>query len=134
MAGETWLDIRQLAILEPIMTARMQMCVQKGFDGLEPDNIDGYANTTGFPLTPQDQLTYNTWIATEAHALGLSVGLKNDTGQIPQLEPDFDWALNEQCNQTVECGRPERIYERQQSCVQRRICRPRRNNQHLLSN
>ena len=40
--GEKWLDIRQLAVLEPIMTARMQMCVAKGFDALEADNVDGY--------------------------------------------------------------------------------------------
>ena len=103
-AGEKWLDIRQLSVLEPIMTARMKMCVQKGFDALEPDNIDGYANSTGFPLTAQDQLTYNTWIATEAHSLGLSVGLKNDTDQTAQLQPYFDWALNEQCNQYSECN------------------------------
>jgi hypothetical protein len=103
-AGEKWLDIRQLGVLEPIMTARMKMCVQKGFDALEPDNIDGYSNSTGFPLTAQDQLTYNTWIATEAHSLGLSVGLKNDTDQTAQLQPYFDWALNEQCNQYSECN------------------------------
>ena len=102
--GERWLDIRQLSVLEPIMTARMQMCVQKGFDALEPDNIDGYTNSTGFPLTAQDQLTYNTWIAKTAHGLGLSVGLKNDNDQTTQLEPYFDWALDEQCNQYSECG------------------------------
>ena len=102
--GEKWLDIRQLGVLEPIMTARMQMCVQKGFDALEPDNIDGYTNSTGFPLSGQDQLTYNTWIATEAHNLGLSVGLKNDVDQTTDLEPYFDWALDEQCNEFSECG------------------------------
>ena len=83
--GEKWLDIRQISALAPIMTARMQMCVQKGFDALEPDNIDGYANSTGFPLTAQDQLAYNQWIANTAHSLGLSVGLKNDVDQTAQL-------------------------------------------------
>ena len=102
--GETWLDIRQLAVLEPIMTARMQMCVQKGFDALEADNVDGFNNATGFPLTAQDQLTYNTWIATTAHRLGLSVGLKNDNTQTAQLQPYFDWALDEQCNEFSQCG------------------------------
>jgi len=102
--GEKWLDIRQISVLAPIMTARMQMCVQKGFDALEPDNIDGYTNSTGFPLTAQDQLAYNEWIANTAHSLGLSVGLKNDVDQTAQLEPYFDWALDEQCNQYSECG------------------------------
>jgi hypothetical protein len=102
--GEKWLDIRQINLLAPVMTARMQMCVQKGFDALEPDNIDGYTNSTGFPLTAADQLAYNEWIANTAHSLGLSVGLKNDVDQTAQLQPFFDWALDEQCNQYSECG------------------------------
>jgi len=102
--GERWLDIRQISTLSPIMTARMHMCVQKHFDALEPDNIDGYTNSTGFPLTAHDQLKYNTWIAKTAHSLGLSVGLKNDLDQAAQLAPHFDWALDEQCNQYSECG------------------------------
>jgi hypothetical protein len=102
--GEQWLDIRQLGVLEPIMTARMQMCVAKGFDALEADNVDGYANATGFPLNASDQLTYDTWIATTAHGLGLSVGLKNDNDQAAQLQPYFDWALDEQCNEFSQCG------------------------------
>jgi len=101
--GEKWLDIRNPAI-RPIMLTRMQMCVSKGFDALEPDNIDGYTNSTGFPLTATDQANYNTWIATTAHSLGLSVALKNDVDQASQLEPNFDFAINEQCNQYSECG------------------------------
>jgi len=106
---ERWLDIRQLDLLAPIMRARMDMCSQKGFDGIEPDNVDGYVNDTGFPLTAQDQLAYNRWLAAEAHARGLSVGLKNDVDQAADLWPDFDWALSEECFRYREC-RPLRIY------------------------
>ena len=66
--------------------------------------------STGTPTAPgsrsprQDQLAYNEWIANTAHSLGLSVGLKNDVDQTAQLEPYFDWALDEQCNQYSECG------------------------------
>jgi hypothetical protein len=101
--GERWLDIRRIDLLAPIMTARMDLAVQKGCDGVEPDNVDGYANDSGFALTAEDQLTYNTWLAAEAHQRGLSIGLKNDLDQIPQLLPYFDWALNEQCFQYDEC-------------------------------
>jgi hypothetical protein len=114
--GEKWLDIRRLSVLEPIMIARMRMCVQKHFDALEPDNIDGYSNDTGFPLTAQQQLTYNTWIANTAHSLGLSVGLKNDNDQTSTLEPYFDWALDEQCNQYSECG-TESVFVRANKAV-----------------
>ncbi len=102
--GERWLDIRQLSVLEPIMTARFQMCKEKGFDAVEPDNIEGYANKTGFPLTAAEQLRYNEWVADEVHSLGMAVVQKNDGEQTPELLAYFDGALSEQCNQYRECG------------------------------
>jgi hypothetical protein len=101
--GEKWLDIRRIDVLGPIMEARMDLCKQKGFDAVEPDNIDAYSNNSGFPLTAQDQLTYNKWLAAAAHARGLSIGLKNDLEQVPQLVTSFDWAINEQCFEYNEC-------------------------------
>jgi hypothetical protein len=95
--GEKWLDIRRIDLLAPIMRARLDQCRAKGFDAVEPDNIDGYVNDTGFPLTYNDQKTYNIWLATEAHARGLSIGLKNDDEQVADLLPYFDWALTEDC-------------------------------------
>jgi hypothetical protein len=101
--GERWLDIRQIKLLAPIMTARFQMCKDKGFDAVEPDNIDGYTNGPGFPLTASDQIAYNEWIATTVHGLGMSVALKNDGDQIATLLPFFDFDINEQCVQYSEC-------------------------------
>ncbi len=101
---ERWLDIRRLDILGPLLAARLDLCQARGYDAVEPDNIDGYANDTGFPLTYDDQLAFNRFLAAEAHARGLSIGLKNDLGQVPDLVGDFDWALNEQCFQFHECG------------------------------
>lgn len=100
---EKWLDIRQLDILGPLMQARLDLAVQKQCDGVEPDNVDGYTNNSGFPLTAANQLAYNIWLAEQAHSRGLSIGLKNDLGQIPQLVSYFDWALNEQCFEYTEC-------------------------------
>ena len=106
--GEKWLDIRNLDILGPIMEARMDLAVQKGFDGVEPDNVDGYSNKNGCAgtITYQDQIAYNTFLANAAHARGLSVGLKNDIEQVVDLQPYFDWSLNEQCFQYSECDWP----------------------------
>lgn len=103
--GEKWLDIRRLSVLEPIMHARLALCKRKGFNGVEADNVDGYANDTGFPLTGAEQLTYNRWLARTAHSLGLSIALKNDLDQARQLEPQFDYALDEQCFQYSECSK-----------------------------
>ena len=102
--GERWLDIRRTDVLKPLMAARLDMCKEKGFDAVEPDNMDGYKNRTGFPLKAADQLRYNRLIARLAHDRGMAVGLKNDLDQIPQLVGDFDFAVNEQCAQYGECA------------------------------
>ncbi|TPX69120.1 hypothetical protein SpCBS45565_g02652 [Spizellomyces sp. 'palustris'] len=108
--GEKWLDIRGFGSsdggeLGRIMKARMDLAVQKACDGVEPDNVDGYINPTGFPLTSADQLDYNRWLAVQAHARNLSIGLKNDLDQIPDLVNYFDWALNEECYKYSECNK-----------------------------
>lgn len=102
--GERWLDIRRLTVLKPIMTARFEMCARKGFDAVEPDNIDGFENDTGFRITATQQLHYDEWVAREVHSLGMAVFEKNDPEQAKELEPHFDGVLDEQCNQYQECG------------------------------
>ncbi|MDD2922787.1 MAG: endo alpha-1,4 polygalactosaminidase [Anaerolineales bacterium] len=101
--GEKWLDIRRMDLLAPIMSARLDLAAQKGCDGVDPDNVHGFVNDTGFPLAYEDQLKYNIWLSESAHARGLSIGLKNDGEQIPDLLPYFDWQLNEECFQYDEC-------------------------------
>ncbi len=101
--GERWVDIRRLDILGPILEARLDLAESKGCTGVEPDNVDAYQNDSGFPLQAADQLVFNRWLASEAHQRGLSVGLKNDLDQVPDLVGGFDWALNEQCYEYSEC-------------------------------
>jgi hypothetical protein len=103
--GERWLDIRKLRILRPIMRARLDLCAAKGFDAVEFDNVDGYQNRTGFPLTGSDQLRYNVFLANQAHRRRMSAVLKNDLSQVRDLLPYFDMALDEQCFQYDECNR-----------------------------
>jgi hypothetical protein len=101
--GERWLDVRDAGV-RAVLAARLDRAMARGCDGVEPDNVDGYANDSGFPLTAADQLDFNRWLATEAHSRGLSVGLKNDLDQVADLVTSFDWALNEECVQYDECG------------------------------
>ncbi|HEU5059267.1 MAG TPA: endo alpha-1,4 polygalactosaminidase [Kofleriaceae bacterium] len=100
---ERWLDTRDPTV-RSIMEARLDLAVARGCDGVEPDNVDAYANDSGFPLTAADQLDYNRFIAAAAHARNLSVGLKNDVEQAAALEPDFDWSLDEECFRYHECS------------------------------
>src|SRR5215210_3827737 len=59
--GEKWLDIRQMDKLAPILLERLDLCKSKGFDAVEPDNMEIYTNDTGFPLTYEDQLRFARW-------------------------------------------------------------------------
>jgi hypothetical protein len=104
--GERWLDIRRIDLLGPIMKSRLQYAVDRKCDAVEPDNMDAYDNNkeSGLQLTESDQLAYNRFIATEAHNVGLSVGLKNDVGQLADLVNDYDFAVNEQCFEEKECS------------------------------
>jgi endo-alpha-1,4-polygalactosaminidase (GH114 family) len=94
-SGEKWLDIRRIDLLAPIMLARMDECAAKGFDGVEPDNMEIHSNDTGFPLTYQDQLRYALWLAEEAHKRGLAIGQKNAPDQTKDLVDVFDFAITE---------------------------------------
>ena len=107
--GENWLLVtaaNQSTIL-PLMKARFETwCVAKGFDAIEPDNLDAFTNISG--LTQADNLTYDLAIAGLAHALPLSIGLKNllsdaDASYVPTILSNFDWALVEQCYEYTEC-------------------------------
>jgi len=102
-AGERWLDIRQRAVLLPLMKARFAVCKAKGFDAVDPDNVDGQENPTGFPLTVPEQLAYDRSIASLAHADGLKVALKSYASQAPALEASFDFVVDEQCAKYKEC-------------------------------
>lgn len=93
--GERWLDIRRLDLLAPIMRARLDLCAAKGFDGVEPDNIELHGNDTGFPLTYADQLAYARWLAEEAHARGLAIGIKNAADMVADSLAFFDFAITE---------------------------------------
>lgn len=101
---ERWLDIRSEKV-QAIMIARLKEAKRKGFDGVEADNVDGYDNKTGFPLTAKDQLSFNIFLAKESHKLGLAIALKNDVDQIEALEPYFDFHINEECHAYDECDK-----------------------------
>lgn len=102
---ERWLDVRRVALLAPVMQARIDDCARKGFDAIEFDNVDGWTHDSGFPIGRSDSLRYLRWLIRQGHAAGLAVGLKNALGLVPALAHRVDWALNEQCAEYDECDR-----------------------------
>lgn len=110
-ANEYWLNLAngdgQREFILRRVEARTEKCAQAGFDGVEYDVVDAYAQgrrVTGWRITAHQQLVFDRALAAIAHRNGLSVGLKNDLGQVPKLEPNFDYAINEQCFQYRECA------------------------------
>lgn len=99
---ERWVDIRSKT-LRQILGRRLDLAAEKGCDGVEPDNVTAFRNDSGFDLSPEDQLGFNRWLADEAHARGLAIGLKNDGDQAEELAPWFDFSVNEECHFYEEC-------------------------------
>ena len=115
-SDENWANITNVQgrrdFMVQMMQRRVRMCADAGFDGVEFDVVDAYAqgrSVTGWHIGPETQLASNLALAEIAHRHGLSVGLKNDLGQIPALLPHFDFAINEQCFQYDECD-PLRMF------------------------
>jgi hypothetical protein len=100
--GENWLNTNS-ANVRRIMTERLALAAKIGCDGVDPDNVDGYDNDTGFDLTANDAVNYMTFLAAGAHSLGMAIGLKN-AGTIVNATLDMmQWEVNEQCVQYNEC-------------------------------
>ncbi len=100
--GEKWLDVRD-ATVRNIMLRRLDLAKSKGCDGVEPDNVDGYANNSGFNLTRQDQINFLNFLANESHKRGMTIALKNATDLVPSLVSAFDFAVVEECFKYNEC-------------------------------
>lgn len=92
---ENWLDITNFETFAPIMIARLDMIKEKGFDGVEPDNINGYQNETGFNITEAQAIAYCRWLIEEAHSRDLHIGQKNAEELVTELVDEFDWMLIE---------------------------------------
>jgi hypothetical protein len=127
---ERWLDIRRIDLLAPILRARLDTCRRRGFDAVDPDNLNGYQNDTGFSLTAADQLAFNRWLADAIHARGMAAILKNEGPQVHDLVRWFEGAVVEECFQFSECGlyRPfirahKPVYAIEYRRRSRRVCR-----------
>ncbi|KAL4742143.1 glycoside hydrolase superfamily [Aspergillus similis] len=101
--GENWVDLRSENV-RAVMSSRLDQAVEKGCDGVDPDNVDAYSNDQGgLGLTEGDSADFVNWLAAEAHARGLSIGLKNAGSIIPRVIANMQWSVNEQCAEYNEC-------------------------------
>jgi len=101
--GEYWLQTNSTNVRN-IMKSRIQLAKSKGCDGIDPDNVDGYDNDNGLGLTTSGAVDYIGFLAGAAHALNLSIGLKNGGSIVENVVDLMQWEVNEQCVQYNECN------------------------------
>jgi hypothetical protein len=116
--GERWVDIRQRDVLAPIFNARLDLARQKHCDAVDPDNIDGFSNATGFAISADDQRGFNLWLAEIAHSRGVAIGLKNAAELVPQLAESFDFAVIENCAAQHACTHYRRFADQGKAVFQ----------------
>lgn len=79
---KNWIDIRNINAIAPVLRAR--------FDGIEPENINGYQNDTGFPLSEADAIIFSRWLIEEAHSRDLHIGQKNAEELVGEMVDEYD--------------------------------------------
>jgi hypothetical protein len=99
---EYFLDIRENDVAV-IMAIRFAKCAAKGFNAVEPDNLDVYQNKSGFDITAEDTLEYIDNLIYAAHNVGLEIGQKNVGELTPYLVDKLDFVITESCYQDGWC-------------------------------
>ena len=103
------------ATLARIVGGWIDGCARKGFDGVEPDNLDSWTRKgVDHRLTRADNLDLATRLARRAHADGLAIAQKNtvEVSRVGRNQLHFDFAIAEQCQVYRECGGYTKYYGR----------------------
>ena len=108
---EVLLDIRTPArrkALGDLNRRWFDQCHRKGFDAVEPDNLDSWTRSD-HRLKKRHAIAFARRLVREAHASGTAIGQKN-TPQLSRLGLGFDFAVAEECEVYQECGAYTRTY------------------------
>jgi hypothetical protein len=99
------------ASLATIVGGWIDGCQTKGFQAVEPDNLDSWTRS-GSKLTKANNVAFATLLAQRAHADGLAIAQKNtaDLGSSAKASIGFDFAIAEECQQYTECGSYTSLY------------------------
>jgi hypothetical protein len=88
----------------------LRRCKSKGFDAVEPDNLD--SNTRSHHLlTRADNFAFAKRLIHRAHRVGLAIAQKNSAEQSRRgTAAGFDFAIAEECQVYSECGHYTKYY------------------------
>lgn len=118
--GELLLDIStpdRRAELAAVVGGWIAECAARGFQAVEPDNLDSFTRSAG-RLSQPDAVAFARLLVRSAHSHGLSIGQKN-TPQLTRAghtDIGFDFAVAEECAVYDECdgylsGYDDQVYE-----------------------
>lgn len=83
---------------------RIQRCKALGFKGIQPTRTDGYLVTNGFGLTAAQYKDYVVWLAKQAAAAGMGIGLQDSIALVDVTTASyFNWAVSVQCLTRGNC-------------------------------
>ncbi|KAJ8073943.1 hypothetical protein AAF712_003360 [Marasmius tenuissimus] len=115
--GEYYFDTRtadKRQALANIVNGWIDECKQKGFNAIEPDNLDTFTRSDDL-LSEDNNLDYAKLLADHAHATGveLAFGQKNTGGELEdrgKARVGFDFAIAEECQAFKECDSYTDVY------------------------
>ncbi|GAA3599069.1 endo alpha-1,4 polygalactosaminidase [Kineosporia mesophila] len=85
-------------------------CATKGYQAVEPDNLDSYTRS-GKLLTKANAVAFTKLLAARAHTAGLAIGQKNTVELGTQgKKAGLDFAVTEECGRYDECGDYTKVY------------------------
>jgi hypothetical protein len=111
--GEVLLDTStadKRAQLTAIVGGWIDGCAAKGFQAVEPDNLDSWTRSQGL-LTQAEAVAFAGALATRAHADGLAIAQKN-TSELGTAgrAAGLDFAVAEECAEYGECQSYQGVY------------------------
>ncbi|MDF1816277.1 MAG: endo alpha-1,4 polygalactosaminidase [Verrucomicrobiales bacterium] len=93
--GERWINPHSRPIRE-LMIKRIRKAKERGFYGIDVDNVDFYHFDTGFDNSTETVLEYIRFFIAEAKKNDLKFSLKNATDLAYQLRDEVDFYQNEE--------------------------------------
>jgi hypothetical protein len=114
-AGEMLFDVSTAAKRQNLMTLEtpwISDCKAKGYNAIEPDNLDSYDRSQGH-LTEQNDKDFMALFVAAAHAQGMAVAQKNvpEWGAAAKTTIGFDFEISEECQESAgACQQSQTVY------------------------
>lgn len=108
---DTTTDAKRQALLA-IHQTTIDTCASKGFNAIEPDNLDTFTRSNGL-LTKANNLAFAALLSNYAHGKGLAFAQKNtgsELGSSGKTTAGFDFAIAEECQVYNECNSYTNVY------------------------